>query len=592
MKHLLRLNKYFWLYKWHFLFGVLFVAISNVIGIYPPRIIRYAFDIVKENIDLYQSVQGFSAAASFTSFFSFSLLLFGFAVLILALVKGAFMFLMRQTLVVMSRKIEFDLKNEIYAHYQRLGMSFYKRNQTGDLMSRISEDVSRVRMYLGPAILYTVNLVVLSVMVIGAMFSVNARLTWWVLLPLPVLSLSIFIINNIIHKRSELIQRQMSKLTSVSQESYSGIRVLKSYVQEEPVLQHFRRESENYKDVSLDLAKVHALFFPLMLLLIGLSTILTIWIGGREVMSGNISAGNIAEFVIYVSMLTWPVTSVGWVASLIQRASASQKRINEFLDEKEEITQCEDLYEGVLQGNISFDNVSFTYPDTEITALKNVSFDIKAGQRIAITGRTGSGKSTLAGLLVRFYEVSEGTIQVDGRKLEDWNIEKYRQQLGLVQQDIFLFSETVRNNIAFGLNESDFLQVQKAAEMADVAKDIDRLPDGYETLVGERGVTLSGGQKQRISLARTLIKETPVVVFDDCLSAVDATTEENILNNLQSFTKKKTSIVITHRVTSLTDFDKILVLDEGELIEMGTHGALIAEKGLYFQLYMKQLAES
>ncbi len=502
------------------------------------------------------------------------------------------MFLMRQTLVVMSRKIEFDLKNEIYAHYQRLGMSFYKRNQTGDLMSRISEDVSRVRMYLGPAILYTVNLVVLSVMVIGAMFSVNARLTWWVLLPLPVLSLSIFIINNIIHKRSELIQRQMSKLTSVSQESYSGIRVLKSYVQEEPVLQHFRRESENYKDVSLDLAKVHALFFPLMLLLIGLSTILTIWIGGREVMSGNISAGNIAEFVIYVSMLTWPVTSVGWVASLIQRASASQKRINEFLDEKEEITQREDLYEGVLQGNISFDNVSFTYPDTEITALKNVSFDIKAGQRIAITGRTGSGKSTLAGLLVRFYEVSEGTIQVDGRKLEDWNIEKYRQQLGLVQQDIFLFSETVRNNIAFGLNESDFLQVQKAAEMADVAKDIDRLPDGYETLVGERGVTLSGGQKQRISLARTLIKETPVVVFDDCLSAVDATTEENILNNLQSFTKKKTSIVITHRVTSLTDFDKILVLDEGELIEMGTHGALIAEKGLYFQLYMKQLAES
>jgi len=572
--------------------GVLFVTISNVVGVYPPRIIRYALDIVKDNLDLYRALDGFKASTSFYQFFSYSLILFGSAVLLLAIIKGFFMFMMRQTLIVMSRKVEFDLKNEVYQHYQKLGMAFYKRNQTGDLMSRISEDVSRVRMYLGPAVLYAVNLFVLLFMVIFTMFSVNVRLSWFVLLPLPLLSLSIFYINNIIHKRSERIQKQLSNLTSIGQESFSGIRVLKSYVQEQPVLDFFKSESEEYRKVSLDLARVHAMFFPLMLLLIGSSTVLTVWIGGNEVMRGNISGGNIAEFVIYVSMLTWPVTSIGWVASLVQRASASQKRLNEFLEEDQDIFTPENAHDEKLRGQLSFRNVSFTYPDTGIEALKNVSFDVKQGERIAITGRTGSGKSTLAALIARFYDVSQGEISLDKVNIKQWNLPSLRRQLGLVQQDIFLFSETVKNNIAFGLPGASDEAIQDAAIMADVWKDIQGLPRGLSTMVGERGVTLSGGQKQRLSLARTLIKKPSLIVFDDCLSAVDAATEETVLNNIQEFTESRTSIVITHRVTSLLNFDKILVLDQGDLVEIGSHQELIALEGTYFQLYMKQLDDS
>lgn len=590
MKELAYLNKYFGKYKWHLLLGILFVTINNIAGVYPPRLIGFAFDLVKENIAYYQLLDGFDAQSAYYTYFSYGLLIFGALVLILALIKGIFMFFMRQTLIVMSRLIEYDLKNEVYVHYQKLSMAFYKRNQTGDLMSRVTEDVSRVRMYFGPALMYGINLTILLTMVIIAMMSVNVKLALLVLSPLPILSISIFYVNSIINRKSEKIQEQLSNLTSAAQESYSGIRVLKSYVQEDSVGQFFSEESENYKQKSLDLAKVQALFFPLMIALVGISTIITIYVGGQQVINGAISAGNIAEFVIYVGMLTWPVASIGWVASIIQRAAASQKRINEFLKTEPDIVNPSDE-PILLTGDIQFKNVSFTYPDTGIEALKNLTFSIKPHEKVAIVGRTGSGKSTIASLLERLYNVSEGEILLNGKNINTLNLKDIRHQIGYVPQDVFMFSDTVANNIAFGDKDMEESKILDAAKMADVHKDVEKLPQKYQTYLGERGVNVSGGQKQRLSLARALIKDPEIILLDDCLSAVDSKTEKNILYNLDTFLKEKTAIIITHRISSLIDFDRIIVLEKGLLVEQGTHDSLLQQRGIYYDLYKKQEQE-
>ncbi len=548
--------------------------------------------MVTSQIDIYRLYDGSATQNEFLQIFSKTILFFAALVILLAIIRGVFVFLMRQTIIVMSRLIEYDQKNEVFDHYQKLHLDFYKRNNTGDLMSRITEDVSRVRMYTGPAMMYTINLIVLFVMVVYTMIRVNPELTLYTVLPLPFLGFSIFYVNGIIERKSELIQRQLATLTTVSQESYSGIRVIKSYVQEKFINQYFEKESEEYKAKTLDLARVEAVYFPIILMLVGLSTILTIFFGGMQVIEGKITPGNIAEFVIYINMLTWPIASVGWVMALVQRAAASQKRIDEFLKTETEIfSSSKDATE--IFGNIIFKNVSFTYPNTGIKALRGITFEINEGERLAIIGRTGSGKSSLAQLLVRMYDASEGEILIDGKDIKSLDLSSLRTQIGYVPQEVFLFSDTIKNNISFGLNEERIFEkeIRTAAANASVIHDIENLPKQFDTLVGERGVTLSGGQKQRVSIARALIKNPKIVIFDDCLSAVDAHTEKNILNQFNQVLKNRTAIIITHRIFSLMNFDKIIVLEEGKIIEQGTHESLMEKRGAYFELYEKQQVE-
>jgi len=597
MKHLRYLNKFFWKYKWRLLTGILFVAIANTFRVLPPRVIRYSFDLVKENIAYYRLFEGFALQEKFYIIFSQGLMFFGVTVLALAALQGLFMFFMRQTLIVMSRIIEYDLKNEIYDKYQRLDLAFYKRNNTGDLMSRITEDVGRVRMYLGPALMYTIDLIVLSVIIVTTMLTVNVRLTLIILLPLPILSVSIYYIRSLINKKSEAIQQQLSKLTTSAQEIYSGIRVIKTYVQESQVYRYFAHQSNLYRTLSLDLARVEAFFFPFMLLLIGFSTIFTIYFGGIEVIRGNITTGNIAEFVIYINMLTWPVTAIGVVVTMVQRAAASQKRINEFLNTQPSIVSYAGKNGIQIKGDIEFRDVSFVYPDTGVEALKNVSFTLKAGQRLAIVGRTGSGKSTMAELLVRLYDPTGGQILMDGKDIRHLPLSTLRQQVGYVPQDVFLFSDSVTNNIAFGKhNQEDVAnvseeEVERAARYASIDKEIRELNGAFQAAVGERGVTLSGGQKQRISLARTFLQNPQLFVLDDCLSAVDANTEERILNNLEAILCNKTAIIITHRVFTMMHFDKILFMEDGYIIEEGTHEELQRKNGAYANLLQMQKAD-
>lgn len=590
MKDLAYLNKFLYKYRWRLIPGIIFVVISNFFNLLPAKIIDLAINLTTDNIGTYQLFAGFHRQSMIYQIFGSSLLLFGVLVLVMSLIRGLFLFFMRQTIILMSRHIEYDLKNEIYNHYQKLSLAFYRRHSTGDLMNRVTEDVSRVRMYLGPGIMYTINTVVLFIMAVVVMLTVNVRLAIFSILPLPILAVIIYYINNIINFRSEKIQERLSILSTFVQENFSGIRIIKSYVREKFVRDRFAEESEQYKFHSMAMVKVQALFYPMMLLLVGISNVIIIFVGGLEVMKGNITAGNIAEFIVYLNLLMFPVMSLGWVTSLIQRAAASQKRINEFLHEEPEI-KSPNVPAMPVAGKIRFDNVSFVYPDTGIHALTDVSFEVNPGEMVAIIGRTGSGKSTIANLLMRMYDCTDGEIRIDNRPIKQLNLDGFRSQVGFVPQDVFLFSDTIANNIAFSMDTMDMPRVEQAARYAAVYSNIIELEKGFETLIGERGITLSGGQKQRVSIARAIAKEPQIIVFDDCLSAVDTKTEEEILSNLGTVMQGKTSIIIAHRISTIKNADKILVLDGGRIIEQGHHDDLMEKHGTYFELYEKQLLE-
>jgi ATP-binding cassette subfamily B multidrug efflux pump len=619
MRPLLKLNPYFAKYPWHLLLGVVFIVLSNLFAVYAPQVVREAIDLIAEalrqrelpadqrmipapsllirwvawtGMDLEQRLNGIGSDAQLTGTVVWLAALLAGLYLVLALLKGFFMFLMRQTIIVVSRLIEYDLKNTVFAHYQRLDRAFYKRNSTGDLMNRISEDVGKVRMYLGPAVMYTINLVVLFVMCIGFMLHVNPELTLWTLAPLPVMSVVIYYVSDVINRRSMAVQQQQSHLSSLAQESFSGVRVLKAHAKERMAVDRFAAAADAYRRSSMDQARVDALFMPAIMLLIGLSTVLTIFIGGMKLIQGDpsVSVGNIAEFVIYVNMLTWPFASVGWVTSLIQQASASMVRITEFLDTEPAIRDMDDALPQ-LHGAVTFEDVGFTYQDTGITALDNVSFHVPAGGTLAIVGHTGSGKSTIAELIARLYDPTRGRILIDGTPLANVKLERLRNQLGMVPQDVFLFSDSIRNNIAFRLDAVDDLeeQVHRAARSAQVHESVIGFTNGYDTLLGERGVTLSGGQKQRVSIARAIIGRPRIIVLDDALSAVDTATEEAILRELRSVMKGSTTILISHRISAVREAAHILVLEDGRVVEQGDHESLLATQGIYARMHEEQL---
>ncbi len=608
MKHLKSLNKYFWKYRWHFLLGIIFVVLTNYFRILAPQVTRYVVNTVVHSVK--GSSPGYKTEpiaeaernydflvkkviAFFETHQGSKILLAGITLLILAIISGFFMFLMRQTIIVMSRHIEYNQKNEIFTHYQKLDTNFYKTHSTGDLMNRISEDVSRVRMYTGPAIMYFINLAAVIGFSVFFMLKESPKLTLVALAPLPILAVTIYFVNTIINKKSERIQSLLSSLTTNAQESYSGIRVIKSYVQEKAMLLFFNNNSEAYRNNALSLAKTEAIYFPSMALLIGLSTIITIMVGSLDVVNKveGVSVGTIAEFVLYIQMLTFPVSAIGWTASMTQRAAASQKRINEFLHTQPEINNSGDELRPILKGDISFTDVDFTYPHTGINAIKNFSLQIIKGEKIAIIGRTGSGKSTIAQLLLHTYNPQKGIITYDGIPINKIDINSLREQISYVPQDVFLFSETVSNNISFGLENASPEAIVLAATQASVHSEIEKFTHQYKTMIGERGVTLSGGQKQRISIARALIKDPQIVIFDDCLSAVDARTEKEIIENLYNYLKDKTALIITHRIFSLFKFDKIIVIEEGKIAEEGTHDELLQKNGIYTEMYNLQQAE-
>lgn len=581
MKALQYINKYLSKYKWRIIIGLFITILSKLLALQVPRIIGNSFNIVEKYLN---------NEVTNLSFVKEELLKNVLIIIGVALLSGFFTFLMRQTIIVTSRLIEFDLKNEIYQQYQKLSLNFYKKNRTGDLMNRISEDVSKVRMYVGPAIMYTMNMIVLFAVGFTQMIQVDKQLTLYTLIPFPLLSISIFILSKVIHKRSTIVQQYLSKLTTFNQEFFSGIDVVKSYGIEPAIIKDFDIISDESKEKNIDLQKANALFFPLMILLIGISNLIVIYIGGLRYINGDIQSGVIIEFIMYVNILTWPVAVVGWVTSIVQQAEASQVRINEFLNEVPEIINNNETPLSVA-GKITFKNVSFTYDDTNITALKNINLSVEAGETIAILGNTGSGKSTLIELISRLYDVSEGTIYIDEKPLKEINLNDIRAQIGFVPQDPFLFSDTIENNIKFGKEDAQKKEIIEAAKNAVVHSNIIEFANGYKTILGERGVTLSGGQKQRVSIARAIIKDPKILIFDDCLSAVDTETEEKILSNLKKVSKNKTTFIISHRVSSAKNADKIIILDNGEITQQGTHNQLINIEGYYKELYEQQLLE-
>ncbi len=587
MKSLAYLNKYLVKYKWRLILGTIFIAASNFFGVEMPRLVKKAVDLFEKKIGSFQS-------SSLTEMDRFEILDGALYLALIyvgfSLVRGFFVFLNRQTIIIMSRLIEYDLKNEIYHHYQKLTPAFYKQNNTGDLMNRISEDVSKVRMYLGPAIMYSINLLVLSGLTIYYMVSVNLELTLYALAPLPIMTIMIYYISKIMNRRSEEVQVQQSLISTFVQESFSGIRVVKAYNMQKSLNQSFLKEANEYRSRSMKLATINAFFFPVIVLLIGVSTVLTIYIGGIKANEGIITNGDIAAFVIYVNMLTWPFASIGWVTSMVQRAAASQKRINEFLKQQPAILSTANPVD-MKGGDIVFENVSFVYPDSGIKALQDISFTLPEGKTLGIIGETGSGKSTIANMIARLYDVNSGSIRVGGSDIKDIELSQLRNSIGYVPQDAFLFSDSIANNIKFGLSElgseSDERMVQ-AAKDAHIYNNIVEFEKGFETVVGERGITLSGGQKQRVSIARAIIKQPDILVFDDCLSAVDTETEDIILRNLKRIMKGKTAVIISHRISSLEHADLILVMNEGRIIEQGDHEQLMSQKGYYASLNEKQ----
>ena len=593
MKSILTLNKYLYKYKFRLLLGGVFIIISNLFSVVPAKVTSTTIDFVSENISSYKSIKGTTNEENWLS--NFSLKFLGFLSLIVAftLLRGIFMFFMRQTIIVMSRLIEYDMKKEIFDKLLKLPVKFYKQNNTGDLMARMSEDVSQVRMYIGPAIMYAVNLLVMFIVVVYAMIQVDVTLTLYVLTPLPILSYVVYKISSVINRQSATIQKKIADLSTYSQETFSGIRIIQAYAQEESNFIKMQGLANDYRQAALKQVKTDSLFQPSITFLIGLSTIFTIYIGGLQAIDGKISAGNIAEFVIYVNMLTWPVTSLGWVSSLVQKASASQDRILFLMNQETEIVN-EKLKAFSFKSSIEFKNVSLYFPYSNIYALKNVSFSLKKGQSLGIIGKTGSGKSSIIALLNRFYDPTEGEIFVDGLNLKNINIETLRKNMGIVPQDVFLFSDSVKNNIGFSAKgyNAPMQEIEKAATFASISANIMELPKAYQTIIGERGVTLSGGQKQRISIARAYLSNPEIFIMDDSLSAVDTHTEDEILRNLADFQKNRTSIIVGHRISSLKNVDKIIVLENGVILEQGTPLDLLEKKGYFYDLSRIQMDEN
>jgi len=582
MKSLQYLNKYFIKYKWHFLLGILFTVVSNYFGVQMPLYVKTTIDSLMQNVQIKSVNDALWVSLQIGGFYMF-----------LSLCKGFFLFLMRQTIIVMSRHIEFDLKNEIYDQYQKLDMSFYKKNRTGDLMNRISEDVSHVRMYLGPGIMYSINLVVLFTLVVYQMIKISPSLTAYVLIPLPIMSFLIYKVSAKMNFLSKKVQEEQSLLSTIAQESFAGIRVIKAYGQQNSTEKKFNQSSDNYKNKSMKLVFVNALFIPTILFLIGLSTILSIYLGGNMSFNNEISLGGIVAFIFFVNNLTWPFASIGWVTSLIQRAAASQQRINEFLDVEPEIKSNSDKKSFSFQNEVSFNEVSFTYKNTRVKALNKLSFTIKKGETFAIIGKTGSGKSTILSLLLRQLDPDSGQVSYDSSDLKNMNLELFRNQVGIVPQEVFLFSDTIKNNILFGANNNSATEAElkESCETADIYDTILSFEDDFDTMLGERGVNLSGGQKQRISIARALLRGPKLLILDDCLSAVDTETENRILERLKEKSADQTTVIVSHRISTIRNAEKIIVIDQGEMIEEGSHESLLKNKGFYFDMYQQQLSE-
>jgi ATP-binding cassette subfamily B protein len=582
MKALKHVNKYFYKYRFRLGIGILICFVSNIFKLLVPGFVKNSINAADEfrkgNITDISIVKA--------SLFENILLIIG-----VALLAGILTFITRQMIIATSRMIEFDLKNEIYQQYQKLSINFYKKNRTGDLMNRISEDVSKVRMYFGPAIMYSMNMIVIFIVTLILMLRTDVKLTLYTLIPLPILSISIYYLSGLIHKKTTIVQQYLSKLTTAAQETFSGIRIIKSYVTENRTINQFEIIAETSKQKNIELYKVQAFFFPLMILLIGISNLLVIYIGGLQYIDGQITLGDIGMFIMYVNYLTWPVAVLGWVTSIVQQAEASQARINEFLKEDPEIKNNNVNSDDHLNGDLEFKNVTFTYDDTNIVALKNVSFKLEGGKTLAILGKTGSGKSTIISLVARLYDIQHGGILIGNKNIQQINLDTLRQEIGFVPQDAFLFSDTIENNIKFGDENATIETITNAAKDAYIDHNIVEFTEGYKTFVGERGVTLSGGQKQRISIARAIIKKPELLIFDDCLSAVDTETEEVILSNLNRITKNCTTLIVSHRISSIKHAEKIIVLDQGEIIQEGTHQSLSLKEGFYKELYEQQLLE-